>query len=108
MRGYMELLADIFSAMVALAATAGLVSLLVGALVAVEVNSVGKASALQVFVPVDMWAGEIQAGMLMGSAKLFGSYALAFGLKLLGGAFLGAVIVNIMYSLRTIAAQTRR
>ncbi len=108
MRGYIGILADMCSAIVALAATAGLISLLLGALVGVEVNSVGEASALQVFVPVDLWAGKIQAGMLLGSAKLFGSYALAFGMKLLGGAFVGAVIVDIMYSLRILVAQTRR
>ena len=108
MRGYIGILADLFSAIVALAATAGLVLFLIGGLAAVEVNSAGDASPLRIFVSADGWAGKLQAGMLMGSAKLFGSHALLFGMKLLGGAIVGAVIVDIMYSLRVLATQTRR
>ena len=108
MQGFTRFLAEIFSGLVILASAGGIAFLLLGALIVVEANTGESKSVAQGLISADLWARKLQVWMYLGPGKWLGTYSLAFGLKLLAGAVASGVILDIMYSLRTIAEQRRR
>lgn len=108
MRGFMGLLADTCSGIVALVGTAGIVLMIFGAMVAIDANAGSGKSAVQVFAVADVWFQRWQSALQLGTSHFYGSYALALGTKLIAGALVSAVMLDIMYSLRTLVAFSRR
>ncbi len=108
MRGFMALLADTFSGIVTLIGTVGIIFLILGAMVVIDAHTGNGKSAVQIFAITDAWAGKVQAAIQLGSTNFFGSFALALGAKLIAGALASAVLLDIMYSLRSLVAFSRR
>ncbi len=56
----------------------------------------------------EQWIKTAHGWTPFAAAKLLGSYALGLGIKLAGCALAAAVLLDMMYSLRTITEQRRR
>jgi hypothetical protein len=108
MRGFMELFADTFSGIVALVGVAGMLMLGLGAMVVIDASIGDGKSTMQIFAIADAWVQDTQKTLQLGSSKFLGSYALALGTKLVAGALVSAVVLDIMYSLRTLVNARRR
>lgn len=108
MRGFIKILADTAVGVVVLAGSAGAVMLVLGVMVLIEGGSSEGQPASQTFVAADNWLRQMQVNANMEPGKMFGSYGMALGTKLLAGAVACGAVFDIMYSLRTIAEVRRR
>ncbi|MDH3242009.1 MAG: hypothetical protein OEO83_15245 [Alphaproteobacteria bacterium] len=86
--------------LVVLCGIIGTVLLVLGGLAGLEANVTGPNSILKVFVSADLWVRKAHAWVHLTPVKLWGSYALALGARVIGFTLASAVMVDIMLSLR--------
>lgn len=108
MRESIKVLADLGAGIVVLGGIAGALMIVLGVLILIEGGSSDAESASQTFASVDNWLRRLQTRIDLQPTRLFGSYGMALGTKLVAAAALIGAIFDIMYSLRTLAGHRRR
>lgn len=98
--GGIQVMGDCAAVLVVLSGIIGAVLLVLGGFAALEIHVTGPNSVLKAFVTADLWVQKTQPLFNLAPVKLWGSYALALGVKVMGYALASAVIVDIMISVR--------
>lgn len=95
-----RLMGTLAAVLVVVSGIVGAGLLVIGAFAALDINVTGPKSILQAFVSADLWVRKAHAWLHLTPVKLWGSYALALGARILGYTLASAVAVDIMLSLR--------
>ena len=110
MRGTIGFMADFTTGLVVFVGAIGFLTLLLGAMVAIEANTAGPqaASGVDGLKAADLLMKNAQIWLQLAPSKLLGSHAISLGTKITAGALAAAVIIDMMNSLRTVAQSRRR
>lgn len=98
--GGIQVLGDCAAVVVVLAAIIGAVLIVLGGLAALEIHVTGPNSILKTFLSADHWVRRTEPLFNLTPVRLWGSYALALGVWVMGWTLASAVILDIMISLR--------
>ena len=99
-------MADLTIGLVVIAGAFGLLTFLLGCLVAIEASTSGaEANSL---AAAALWMRKAQIWLRLTPGQLLGSYAMSLGAKVSAVALAAAIPIDIMYTLRATAEYRRR